>query len=227
LCKIIIKRNTKKTSPNFYFQQEENQILNPLKKANKRGSSASDWLKAYQAVKHNRAKNLNKGNIKHLIRALAALYLFNLYYKGNSYDLAKDSTGTNFDLSVGAEIFSIKSHFNQSIDAKNTFQKNPDFDECTYIITPTESTKKAVQGSIKIIQEEAIKRFRENIDNEIIKQLSGTKVNAEFDIKEKVKEIEKKYHSDSMIEVAKRNIQLVQKSFEGLEYEAILNKQQF
>ena len=46
------------SSSNFFFQKEENRILTPLYKANKRGESGSDWKKAYQAVKHNRSLNL-------------------------------------------------------------------------------------------------------------------------------------------------------------------------
>ena len=40
-------------SPNVYFDREENKVLRPLHKAHKRGTSSSDWNKAYQAVKHN------------------------------------------------------------------------------------------------------------------------------------------------------------------------------
>ena len=40
-------------SPNIYFKKEENKVLRPIHKAMRRGTSSSDWNKAYQAVKHN------------------------------------------------------------------------------------------------------------------------------------------------------------------------------
>ena len=103
---LLSKKKVLVTSPNFHFSQVDNQILTPLKKANKRGNSSADWLKAYQAVKHNRAENFKKGNLKNLIRALAGLYVLNIYYKDISYDLEKDGTGINFDANVGGEIVS-------------------------------------------------------------------------------------------------------------------------
>ena len=52
------------TGNGFYFKKDENKKLNPLAKSFKRGSSGSDWKKAYQSVKHNRSTNNKKANIK-------------------------------------------------------------------------------------------------------------------------------------------------------------------
>lgn len=43
----LSKKKVQISATNFYFAQIENQILTPLKKANKRGTSSSDWQKAY------------------------------------------------------------------------------------------------------------------------------------------------------------------------------------
>ena len=59
---MLSKKVVITSSVNFYFQQEENKVLTPLKRANKRGTSSADWKRAYQAVKHNRTLNLKKGN---------------------------------------------------------------------------------------------------------------------------------------------------------------------
>ncbi len=96
------------SSANFYFTDKENIILNPLKKANKRGSSSSDWAKAYQCIKHDRSKNLNKATIKNLIRALAALYLLNIY---NRTAEEINNITQNNDMSFGSNIFSVKKQF--------------------------------------------------------------------------------------------------------------------
>jgi hypothetical protein len=58
----LSKKKVLVSSPHLYLEEESNTVLTPLKKANKRGSSSSDWLRAYQAIKHNRAANLKKGS---------------------------------------------------------------------------------------------------------------------------------------------------------------------
>jgi hypothetical protein len=66
----------------------------------------ADWKQAYQAIKHNRAGNINKANIKHLIRIMAALYLLNIYYKDESILLGKNSTTSS--VPSGSDIFSVE-----------------------------------------------------------------------------------------------------------------------
>lgn len=73
------------SSPAFYLEQHDDVYLTPLRKAHRRGSSSSRWQRAYQAVKHNRAKELKKGNLGNFISALAALYILNLYYNDRSF----------------------------------------------------------------------------------------------------------------------------------------------
>lgn len=129
---------------NFYFQDAANRILTPLHKANKRGTSGSDWKKAYQAVKHNRVLNLKKGNIKNLIGAMAALFILNIYYKDEVYDLEKDSKATNFPVNMGSELFAIKIHKWSRYDGNGNYYKTPDFDECIYL------TKWKADSEVKI-----------------------------------------------------------------------------
>ncbi len=128
------------SSANFYFQQEENKILTPLNKANKRGTSAADWEKAYQAVKHNRTMNLTKGNIKHLLRAMGALFLLNLYFKDDVFKLAdinSEKFAENF-----SDLFNIKVHkWNGDTNDYDSYLKKEDFEECTYLIKFTNDSK--------------------------------------------------------------------------------------
>ena len=129
------------SSSNLFFQRDENRILTPLYKANKRGESGSDWKKAYQAVKHNRSKNLTKGNIKNLLRALSALYLLNIYFKSETYDLG-DKNNDNFSKDF-SELFAIKVHkWIGNGDGVNPYVKSPDFDECVYLIKWTDDYSK-------------------------------------------------------------------------------------
>ncbi|PWN72366.1 hypothetical protein C1631_007150 [Chryseobacterium phosphatilyticum] len=150
---LLSKKVVFVSAANFYFQQNENKILVPLKKANKRGSSSSDWQKAYQAVKHNRAKNLTKGNLKYLIRASSALYILNIYYKDTKYNLGHIST-TSFDNSQGSQIFSIKIHTNNTINIEGTQNKEDDYDECIYLIHSTVESSEELISLLKTVNEE-------------------------------------------------------------------------
>lgn len=94
------------SSISLYFEQEENRILTPLKKANRRGTSGSKWKKAYQAVKHNRSESYTEGNMKNCINALAALYVLNIYYKDEYYELRQDEIN-GFDQTLGSDVFSV------------------------------------------------------------------------------------------------------------------------
>ncbi len=128
------------SSANFYFQREKNKVLTPLKKANKRGTSAADWEKAYQAVKHNRTTNLTKGNIKHLLRAMGALFMLNLYYKDEIVKLADINSG-NFSDNF-SDLFNIKVHkWHGDTNDADSYLKKEDFEECIYFIKWTNGHK--------------------------------------------------------------------------------------
>lgn len=101
----ITKKTVNVVSPNFFFTKPENLSLKPLKDCNKRGKGR--WKKAYQAVKHNRVEALHVGNIANLIRAMAALYLLNIYYRDEHYDIGTIMNTTPFDCGMGSEIFSV------------------------------------------------------------------------------------------------------------------------
>lgn len=215
------------SSPNLYLDEIENRILVPLSKANKRGTSSSDWLKAYQAVKHNRAKNLKKGNLKHLIRALGGLYILNIYYQDTQFDLKKEGTGTNFDASLGSELFSVKLHVNQTINIDQDYNKNTDFDQCIYLLKATDETRQDVQNSLKDLNEKTNKRIKANLNNEIQKYLTGIQATNQEEIQEKLKGVISKIKDDFQMQVAKENMHILKKKFEDLRYNGILNKQQF
>jgi hypothetical protein len=129
----LSKKKVIASSVDFYFLTEENQVLTPLKKANKRGTSGSDWKQSYQAVKHDRTGNLQKGNLKNLLRAMAALFILNLYYRNETIDLADKNSDTFAD--GFSDIFNIKVHkWRGSQPGKDPYIKHTDFDECTYLI---------------------------------------------------------------------------------------------
>jgi hypothetical protein len=135
------------SSINFHFENDINKVITPLHKSFKRGTSGSDWKKAYQAVKHERVKSLDKGNIGHMIRALGALFILNLYYKNESFDLGKDSAGNSFPVNCGSELFSINVHVG-SHDGVGMHLKKEDFSEAIYYVNWTQETGDVFQNSM-------------------------------------------------------------------------------
>lgn len=122
-----------------FFTKDENKILTPLKKANKRGTSGSDWKWAYQAVKHNRTRDLAKANVKHLIRALAALYLLNIYYKSDE-PILLNKTNKLHDTNRGSNVFSLQTAV--CLPKFPAKKHKLDLSElaATYIIKPTDKS---------------------------------------------------------------------------------------
>lgn len=92
-------------APFFNFTKDENRILKPLKEAHKR--QGTYWERAYQAVKHDRYSFLQKGNVKALIQATAALYLLNVYYRNNFW-ITKYQNIDKLDYSMGSSMFMVK-----------------------------------------------------------------------------------------------------------------------
>lgn len=223
----LSKKQVHITASNFYFALPQNKILTPLNKANKRGSSSSDWKKAYQAVKHDRAASLSKANLKNLIRAMAALYLLNIYLNDDSYFLDKDSSGINFDRNVGSIIFSIKLHVSRSISMESDYSKNQDFDESVYLLRPTDETRSAMQQKIRELNDKTIERTRSNLIEELTKKLTDENLKNQENVAGKINELAKNITDKNFIQIAKENGQSLKNTLDGLRYEAVLNIHQY
>lgn len=142
------KKVVQVVSPSIYFEKEENRILRPLHKASKRGTSSSDWNKAYQAVKHNRVKELPKGSIKNLLHGLAALYVLNLYYRDEKFSGLTDSEKASLNTGFGSRLFAVKVHKDNGLRADGTYIKSADYDECVYIEDFEVASKKVAMDAL-------------------------------------------------------------------------------
>ena len=227
---LLSKKKVIVSAPNFYFNNEDNRVLTPLKKANKRGSSSSKWLIAYQAVKHNRNNSLSKGNLKNLIGALAGLYVLNIYYKDLVYSLSRDSNGTNFDNSLGSSIFSVDIHKYTDITYDNEkedmpYKKSINYDSSVYIMEPTQKSKDDFKEQCSLF----ISNFNKEIGDRKLKKIENC-IKQEQNIDEnKIQEILENIKSDKSIEE-----ELFQEKrfsafemFTNIEYQAVVNKQQY
>lgn len=206
------------SSSNFYFQNEDNRIINPLNKANKRGTSSCDWKRAYQAVKHNRTINLKKGNIKNLIGALGALFILNIYYKDEVFNFENDSRTTNFPINLGSDIFAIKLHKWFNYDGNFNYKKKEDFDECIYFTQYTNDSleknrkarKEAIQKEFELFSKHP--KFQDYFQNNKIEDYKGN--NFMWDILGK----------DDYYNIIRLSGQKQLEEFKKTKYEAVLNK---
>jgi hypothetical protein len=227
---LLSKKKVIVSASNFYFNDENNRVLTPLKKANKRGRSSSKWLIAYQAVKHNRNNSLLKGNLKNLIEALAGLYVLNIYYKDLVYSLSRDSNGTNFDNSLGSSIFSVDIHKYTDITYDNEkedmpYKKSINYDSSVYIIEPTQKSKDDFKEQYSLF----ISNFNKEIVDRKLKKIENC-IKQEQNIDEnKIQEILENIKNDTSIEE-----ELFQEKrfsafemFTNIEYQAVVNKQQY
>lgn len=210
-------------SPNIYFDNDENKILKPLKKANKRGTSSADWNKAYQAIKHNRIKELKKGNIKHLLHGLAALYVLNLYYRDLQIKDLKDSEKSRIDASFGSDLFAVKIHTISGLGADGAYNKKEDYDECVYIedheAKSKDSALKALESLNAYFNKNGIVEL-EKMKNEHIK--SGLEVTQEW-IDQVKPEVAKKVFPIKDYELGRQ----INNNLSNLHYDIVLNKQQY
>ncbi len=69
-------------STNMYFSQEFAVFFKPL---SYKSGDKNDFYSAYNAVKHDRLKNINKASVRMLILAMSGLFLLNIYYYGDEF----------------------------------------------------------------------------------------------------------------------------------------------
>lgn len=189
----------------------------------RQGSLKYSWNNAYQHIKHDRVNSLKYGSIKYLLSAASALYLLNIYYKDITFDLGFDFQREKFDNSMGSDIFNIASHFNQSVSVEKSFEKNLDFNSCTYLIKPTEESYVNAQKEINSINERYNLLFAEEVKNEIKKRISIGEDIIQTNVNEIVSEVGKR--KDALTHKAINPIEL--KKVFNFEFEALLNKNQY
>lgn len=219
------KLHTKKVIISSYNCFTTNKELSPFVKNEKRTGSTRltySWNNSYQNLKHDRANSFTFGSIKYLFDVTSALYLLNIYFKDESFDLKDNAKGSNFDFSLGSSIFSIKPHINSENSLENDFQKNVDFDECVYLVKPTDTTREQVQDVFKKVNLE----IEDSIRCYVLEQISKQQID-NMQLPDKINELVAKIKPEMMVKVGKENAYLMTNAFKNLRYEGVLNKNQF
>lgn len=97
----------------------------------------NDFYSAYNAVKHDMAGNFEKyATIHYLLRALGALFLLNIYYRQEVFQLQK--TSILLDSSLGSKIFAFKTKvLSPKYPFKEQILSSDDELRALYIIKPS------------------------------------------------------------------------------------------
>lgn len=217
------------SSPNIFLTTR---ILKPfekneLKTGSKKLEQTFNWNNAYQNLKHDRANSLKYGSIKYLLSAMAALYILNVYFKNDVFNLGKDSAGTTFPVNLGSEIFSTKLHYNSNHSLKDFYTKSSDFAECIYLFKATDPTAKILRKGMEDIDKETDKLLFDYISVNVLskKEKFGDLyiIGAGFqnELREEVRKNKGNFYRKAS---SKYNIA---SKFKQLRYEAVLNKNQF
>jgi hypothetical protein len=144
----------------MHFEKDENRVYLPLKNAHKGEAS---WQKAYQAVKHSRVDELERATIRSLVQAMAALFLLNIYYRDEIFQIGTVSVN-NFDTSMQSDLFVVEYEL-----ITNTHYKGDELEQhsnVTYVgVLTSEGQKKAREYAASInrmIGERAVEEIKKN-----------------------------------------------------------------
>lgn len=127
-------------------------ILTPFIKNERKTSNGKltySWNNSYQNLKHDRANSLPFGSLKYLFDIMSALFILNIYFKNEVFELKRIHLAHNFPLNLGSKIFSIKLHKWKSYDGQFTYMKDEDFDQCIYWVGATENSLKENKDALK------------------------------------------------------------------------------
>ncbi|MBF1406502.1 MAG: hypothetical protein HXN23_09845 [Porphyromonas sp.] len=217
------------STPRLYLVKEPNMCFKPLKGASKRGKPS--WKKAYQDVKHNRGQSLKKGTLDNVIHALGALFLLNLYYKDQRFDLYKDEEPRDFDEHLGSSIFTVKIHpFSGYINPGYT--EDDAVDECVYLIRITDESKARIQYGLQ--------RLNSTLQSPGLASALPPRINLtqdQFnridDFRQKIKELDTPSFpyvaipGECMVISTDWIKDMLQGILDGIEYEVVTNKGQY
>ena len=226
---LLSKKQVMVVSPFFYFTKSGNRTLSPLQKASKRGTSGARWKQAYQAVKHDRINNLKKGNISNLLNALAALYVLNVYDRGASFYLDDDYEGRKKEWGLGSEIFAVKvSRENRNPSDEAEYVKKRDYEECIYLVKPTDGEIKRYLELLRTIRQET-RQESAKVVGQILeeKKKTGEFPTDQNELNRLIEALFAQNNRESLQRVGERHLLEIRKVFSELRFEAVLNKNQY
>lgn len=226
---LLSKKKVMVVTPYFHFTKHENRNLQPLHKAEKRGTSGSKWKQAYQAIKHDRINNIKKGNVGNLLHALAALYLLNVYYRDAHFYLGEDNEARKIDWGLGSIIFAVMvSKEDRNPSDKAEYVKKRDYEECVYLVKPSDGEIKRYLELLNMIKKETWQESAKVVEKILEeKQRSGDYSENNSERERLIESLFAQNNSASLKRVGERHLLEIQEVYSALRFEAVLNKNQY
>ena len=219
------------SSPFFYFEDETMKTLRPLQNASKFGRESSKWNQAYQAVKHDRVKNLHQGNIENLLNALGSLFILNIYYRDAIVENVADGKASNIDWGLGSELFTVRiSQQTDGLRLDKVYAPKADYDESIYLVKHTDESARPVIDLLRQINSEAMRSATNSIADAMNQKISSGELETVQDldeIKRVIKDLYDELSLSALSELTRKNSQRLVSAINGLRFEAVLNKRQF
>lgn len=213
----------------IFLSDPKNISFYPLKNANKMGQCK--WKCAYQAVKHSRNDNLEKGNLENFIHSLAALYLLNLYYKDLSIDIENDYKGTTIDKTCGSKVFSVGCNIGIDISTNSFVAKSPNYEECTLVLHALDNDREKVKGILcnkTTDLAEETRRIRNYLAHQAVANDEVTNFRDISEVpQDQILELDALAHKQASEMVNKRYGPLLSEAMAEMKYEVVMNKNQF
>lgn len=225
---LLSKKKVYLSCASFFLKDKELIEMAPLEKGHHFKKDLAKWMEAYHAIKHDRMANLKEGCLRNLIPAMAALYLLNLYLKGQSICLLKDKNGDSYDWSLGSRVFSVKCHkADESVGKEFSYRKQDDYDECVYLAKQTDKTHEEAVRQLRLLNEKITMVAQEKISAVIVEKINSGELPFDEHLQENVNRLMAKMQGDIMVSVARQNGREFTKAIMDLEFEGILNKNQY
>ena len=225
---LLSKKKVYLSCASFFIKDSEMLEMIPLEKGHHFKKDLAKWMEAYHAVKHDRMENLGKGCLRNLIPAMAALYLLNIYLKDQVVSLHKDKNGDSYDWSFGSRVFSIKCHkADESVGKEFHYRKLEDYDECVYLAKQTDESHEEAAIQLNLLNEKISKTAQDKIPEIIVEKINSGELPFDEYLQENVNKLMPKMQSDIMVSVARQNGREFTKAIMGLEFEGVLNKNQY
>ncbi len=148
-----------------------NKELNPFEKNEKRTDDIDDiqnsvgprtfgWNNSYQNLKHDRSQSLEFGSIRYLFNIMATLFILNIYYKDERFELEKNQK--TIPSNMESSIFNIKIHQYSGYDGNHKYMKKEDFIECVYITKQTVESEEIWINAIQSMNSQNMEFFRKH-----------------------------------------------------------------
>ncbi|MBQ9928784.1 MAG: hypothetical protein IJO65_12540 [Lachnospiraceae bacterium] len=129
----ISKKAVVVVSPYFHFD-----VMRKFYPFDYKNKSEEDYYSTYNAIKHDRVKNIHKATVHTLVRALGALYILNVYFKNDRIQLKDDCYGAHIDRTFGSDVFSVEIAPCKDVAVLSS-EKDMILEQCIYKITRKES----------------------------------------------------------------------------------------